>query len=423
MTRNELQKIRHYLDVLGIPYDADFTIDDIESFYRTQSKVLHPDAGKVRNSHEKFIELTKARDYMKDNIGYVKQVIRNNRGFFGGNIYDTEEYYSPESAYSTRNYDPDVYRQKQQKKHNKKDKSKKKTKFKDDDREREPNSFVLFLVKFFRTLGYVLIGAGAAVLLLTSLIQLVQNAGGILSFLGDKFISIMDATNSLATSLEEAKIPNIAFYSLFSLFIGLFFVIITGRRSTGRKIVFSISLLGMLFLLLFIPASLEATEGSEATSLPAISILLLNLRKVTEPITFEGYDAPIILLTNSISIPAYLEPFVETYKDGFVSLNSKVPFGILPGLITAFFVFATMAALKKRRPKRASAGFVNAGYGLMTFLVIAGGIILQGVITYFKITNLMESSIYLSIAYLSLVLSYLLQFLGGLVGTIFFFVK
>lgn len=69
----EIKVIKEYLDILGIPYDVDFTKEDIKSCFRTRSKFYHPDLGKVHDSEKKFIKLKMAEEYLLSNFDAIKR--------------------------------------------------------------------------------------------------------------------------------------------------------------------------------------------------------------------------------------------------------------------------------------------------------------------------------------------------------------
>ncbi len=92
MDNSYFAKIKKYLDILGIPYDSDFSVGDIQSLYRAKSKILHPDAQKVKNANAKFIELKEAADYLEKNINEVKKAIRQNMAYFQRNSNQRESY-------------------------------------------------------------------------------------------------------------------------------------------------------------------------------------------------------------------------------------------------------------------------------------------------------------------------------------------
>ncbi|PKL01062.1 MAG: hypothetical protein CVV56_02075 [Tenericutes bacterium HGW-Tenericutes-1] len=104
----EIKMIKKYLDILGIPYDVDFTMDDIRSSYKTRSKFFHPDFGKVVDSEKKFIELKRAEEFLLDNYDEVKQyILRNKSSFVNG-------FTSNESFSSSSNYSDDYLRRQQE---------------------------------------------------------------------------------------------------------------------------------------------------------------------------------------------------------------------------------------------------------------------------------------------------------------------
>lgn len=64
-----------YMDLLAIPRDADFSIQDIESNFKMLSKIYHPDMKKVDNAEIKFIELKNAKDYLITHYAMIKELI------------------------------------------------------------------------------------------------------------------------------------------------------------------------------------------------------------------------------------------------------------------------------------------------------------------------------------------------------------
>lgn len=87
---NELSKIKKYLNIIGLPYDSNFSIDDIQTLYRAKAKILHPDARKVDNAHEKFIELKNAKDYLEQNYENVLETIKANMYYFKDHIIEND---------------------------------------------------------------------------------------------------------------------------------------------------------------------------------------------------------------------------------------------------------------------------------------------------------------------------------------------
>jgi len=56
--------LKSMIDILGLPYDVDFSESDVESSYKFRARLYHPDMNKTKNAHAKFIELNNARDYV-----------------------------------------------------------------------------------------------------------------------------------------------------------------------------------------------------------------------------------------------------------------------------------------------------------------------------------------------------------------------
>ena len=54
-----------YRELLSLPKEGALEISQIKAAYRRIIKVVHPDAG---GSHERFIEITKARDFLLQDI-------------------------------------------------------------------------------------------------------------------------------------------------------------------------------------------------------------------------------------------------------------------------------------------------------------------------------------------------------------------
>lgn len=77
--------IKEYLDILGIPYDVEFTIEDIKSCFRTRSKFYHPDLGKVHDSEKKFIKLKRAEEYLLSNFDAIKHYMHIHKSSFFAN--------------------------------------------------------------------------------------------------------------------------------------------------------------------------------------------------------------------------------------------------------------------------------------------------------------------------------------------------
>ena len=70
-----INDIFEYLNVLAIPKDSDFTVNDIENHYRMLSKMYHPDMKKVKNSDQRFIQVKEARDFLVDNFEEIKSTL------------------------------------------------------------------------------------------------------------------------------------------------------------------------------------------------------------------------------------------------------------------------------------------------------------------------------------------------------------
>lgn len=68
-------KILYYVELLSIPINSRFTVQDIESNYKMLSKIYHPDMNKVENSHHKFLKLNEARDFLVDNYADVIETL------------------------------------------------------------------------------------------------------------------------------------------------------------------------------------------------------------------------------------------------------------------------------------------------------------------------------------------------------------
>lgn len=69
--------IKVYLDILAIPIDSDFTIDDIKNSHKTRAKIFHPDMNKVEGANDKFQTLQRAYSYLIDNYDFIKDYLKN----------------------------------------------------------------------------------------------------------------------------------------------------------------------------------------------------------------------------------------------------------------------------------------------------------------------------------------------------------
>lgn len=70
--------IKNYILLLELPLNKAITLDDIKRAYRRLSKKYHPDtAGVEYKDGKKFTELTKAKDFLTENIDYVNRIISN----------------------------------------------------------------------------------------------------------------------------------------------------------------------------------------------------------------------------------------------------------------------------------------------------------------------------------------------------------
>lgn len=398
MTRNELQKIRYYLDLLGIPVNSNFSIVDVDNFYQTQANIVHPNANKVENAHEKYSDLTRARDYIKNNFNYVKDLIRNNPGYFNSTGYENTPQSSPN--YTTRNYGVDDTREKEQKKHNRRGKDKNEPNKKKD----KGNGASLILIKIFRTIGYGLMTFGLAISLMISFILLSEYLATYTTFL-------LEIAKPFATMLENSPFPNIVFYALLSVFIGTFLVVITGQKNMARKIVFSVGLVLILAYFIFFPDS----------SILFYTLRAKTLREVVSDVAVVVVD-PEGLLNNALLRPDFLTDFTTKFADQLNAFDSLVPYGLMGGIITVFYVLAALSAVGKRKPRRLSSSLVKGGHGLLTFIVIVGGILLP-LISGLLSLDLTTYNIYLIVVYAFLTLSYVFQLIGSALGTILFFVK
>ncbi len=237
--------------------------------------------------------------------------------------------------------------------------------------------------KFVRTLGYILLALGLAIAAVTTIIAL----SGALGSAADNYAQYVEI---METKLQELAVPNIVFYGLAAVLVGLLLVILAVGRSWFDKIVHIVSFLFMVLYLIYAP------ENS------------------------------ILLLIGSDQTPQYITDFANGYTELFNQFNNliaKYP-DLMGGIVTAFYVIVALNVLGNKKPKRLSLSFVKAGLGIITFMVFAHGIFLPILSTYVEfVGDIMQSKYYLIAVYGSLTISYLFQLLGSVIGAIFFFVK
>jgi len=237
--------------------------------------------------------------------------------------------------------------------------------------------------KFVRTLGYIILALGLAIAAVTTIIAL----SGALGSAADNYAQYVEI---METKLQGLAVPNIVFYGLAAVLVGLLLVILAVGRSWFGKIVHFVSFLFMVVYLIYAP------ENS------------------------------ILLLIGSDQTPQYITNFASGYTELFNQFNSliaKYP-DLMGGIVTAFYVIVALTVLGNKKPKRLSLSFVKAGLGIITFMVFAHGIFLPILASYADfIGDVMQSKYYLIAVYGSLTISYLFQLLGSVIGAIFFFVK
>ena len=51
--------LKTMIDLLGLPYDVDFSKSDVELSYKFRTRLYHPDLNKTQNAHVKLIDLKK----------------------------------------------------------------------------------------------------------------------------------------------------------------------------------------------------------------------------------------------------------------------------------------------------------------------------------------------------------------------------
>ena len=92
-------QIKKYILLLELPLDKAISLDDIKRAYRRLSKKYHPDTASVEyKDGKKFTELTRAKDYLIDNLDYVNRIIAN------GQINSTySSSYSPFNIFDDNN--------------------------------------------------------------------------------------------------------------------------------------------------------------------------------------------------------------------------------------------------------------------------------------------------------------------------------
>lgn len=237
--------------------------------------------------------------------------------------------------------------------------------------------------RIIRTLGYVMLTAGLAIVAITTIVALREALGSAVDSYA-QYVEIMEA------KLQSLAIPNIVFYGLSLTLVGLLFVILAVGKTWFGKFIHIISFVLMVAYLIFAPGD---------------SVLLLT-----------GID----------QAPQFILDFANNYIDIFNQFNGLITAypQLMGGIVTAFYVIVALSVLGNKKPKRLSLSFVKAGLGLITFMVFAHGIILPIIATHVDfVGEFMQGKIYLIVVYGSLTISYLFQLLGSILGSIFFFVK
>ena len=60
------------LKLLNIPLDVDFSLSDVQNSYRVLAQMYHPDANKLKNSHDKMVAINLAKEYNINNFDAIK---------------------------------------------------------------------------------------------------------------------------------------------------------------------------------------------------------------------------------------------------------------------------------------------------------------------------------------------------------------
>lgn len=77
----DIKEVLAHLEILNIPKDVDYSIDDLERSYKLMAKFYHPDINKSSNSEEKMKIINSSYKYLKDNFTQIKVLRINNLDF------------------------------------------------------------------------------------------------------------------------------------------------------------------------------------------------------------------------------------------------------------------------------------------------------------------------------------------------------
>lgn len=239
------------------------------------------------------------------------------------------------------------------------------------------------LGKIVRTAGFLMVAFGAAVLGVTTLMGLVDS-------LGSTADAFADHVTNMGDFLSNLGIPNLLFIAQISLLAGMITLVWAIGKSITSKVIHTVITLIVTVYFIFQPAH------------------------------------SILFLVHDGQLPAAVTNFTNANRvwfDKFDTLFVNYPM-LMGGIITAIYVLVSNVVLGKRKPKRLSISLVNGGFGVITFLTFTAGILLPILAAHVDfIDTVMTSNYYFTTVYGGLALSFVLQTLGSILGTIFFFVK
>lgn len=247
----------------------------------------------------------------------------------------------------------------------------------------ERNQGTKIVYKIFRTFGFGLLLIGSAILAVTMIIILREALGSTAdSFEG--YVTIMK------DYLNKIGIPNLVFYAQLMVMLGSLILVMSVGRNWFLKTFF-------IIVFIFMSAYLIYQPEHSVLFYPVVGNVPAGITKVVEP----GLK----------------------YFNEFDTLIKNYP-RLMGGIITALYVIVLSSALYRKRPKRFSVGLIRASLGLITFMTIVSGILIPIAATHIEfIEGFTTSNVYFIGVYVPIAISLVLQTIGSLIGTIFFFVK
>lgn len=237
--------------------------------------------------------------------------------------------------------------------------------------------------KSIRTFAFILIAVGAAIVAVTTIIALRDALGGSASNY-DQYVEAME------NALSKIGVPNLIFYAQAMLLVGFLLLVLAIGKSWFGK------------------------------TLHIIVFIFLAAYLVFKP------EHSILLLIGEGQAPDAIKNFALQNADTFNKFDNLIASypKLMGGIVTALYVIITTSVIGKKRPRRFSLGLINAGFGLVMFMVLVAGILLPILATHVELVkDVMAMNYYFIAVYGALVLSLILQLIGSVIGTIFFFLK